>query len=368
MTGDRMGIADASVRLRNLFKAPDTGFIPAIQGLRGLAALSVVATHIYAMPYLLGLVPAEFPQWARDSLSAGGRGVELFFIISGYLIPASLVRHGALSKFFYDRALRIMPVFVILHLIVFVIGPFVGYKFFAGLDPLAYVRLFFTNLFFLQDLVGDPIAQQNAWTLTYEWAFYVWFALLFMAAVRRNWVVAALLAVLGLGLAWFFPRIVYFALGMLMASLPVRLALPGAPGLILGALCLALMYYLCEYVAPAAGLIPAALIFALVLSPQSGFARFLGTAPLQFVGKISYSLYLVHPFALFALLMLLKRLIAMGVDPWMGIAGFAIAGVAASLLASAASYALIELRLRRFIQQRLSGSGFRMRLRRVSNP
>ena len=49
-------------------------FIPAIQGLRGLAALSVVVTHLYAMPYLANLMPPSFPQWAHLSLVTGGRG------------------------------------------------------------------------------------------------------------------------------------------------------------------------------------------------------------------------------------------------------------------------------------------------------
>jgi peptidoglycan/LPS O-acetylase OafA/YrhL len=368
MTGERGNAAKLTERLQNLINTQDMGFIPAIQGLRGLAALSVVATHIYAMPYLAGLVPAGFPSWAHVSLAAGGRGVELFFIISGYLIPASLVRHGALSKFFYDRALRIMPVFVVLHLILFVAGPLVGYKFFAGIDALSYLRIFLTNLFFLQDLVGDPIAQQNAWTLTYEWAFYIWFALLFTVTMRRRGWLSLLLIALAIVLAWVFPRIVYFALGMLFASRPFRLAVPGVAGALLGMLCLVLMFYLCEYVTPYAGLAPAAVLFAAVMSSRSGFARLLETGPLQFTGKVSYSLYLVHPFALFALLALAKRGVGMGIDPWLAFLGFAVAGAAASLLLAAISYELIELRLRHWIQHRSTRGASLLPVRGPSSP
>src|SRR5260370_33086468 len=85
-----------------------------------------------------------------------------------------------------------MPVFVVLHLAFFSVGPIVGYKFFRGIDIGHYLELFFANLFFLQDALGLPIAQQNAWALTYEWAFYIWFALIFGAVARLiNWIVAA---------------------------------------------------------------------------------------------------------------------------------------------------------------------------------
>ncbi len=345
---------EALARAQPPSQVSDHGFIPAIQGLRGLAALAVVASHIYAMPYLAGLIPPGFPQWADLALAAGGRGVELFFIISGYLIPASLVRHGALSKFFLDRALRIMPVFVTLHVVLFVIGPVIGYKFFAGIDPLSYLRIFLTNLFFIQDFVGDPIAQQNAWTLTYEWVFYIWFAMLFTAFARGRLALAVCLAAVALPLVWFFPRTIYFGLGMLMAWRPIRLVLPGAAGLSAGLALLVVMFGLCEYVSPYAGLPPAVLLFAMVLSGRNGFARLLETAALQFVGKISYSLYLVHPFILFACLAMARRLVALGLGPWTVFACFAVLGVAASLIAAAASYEMIEVRMRQLIRRNVS--------------
>src|SRR5258708_12973208 len=105
-------------------------------------------------------------------------------MISGFLMPASLVRHGSISKFFFDRVLRIMPVFVVLHLALFTVGPIVGYKFFRGIDIGHYLELFFANLFFLQDALGLPLAQQNPWTLTYQCAFYISFPLIFLALPR----------------------------------------------------------------------------------------------------------------------------------------------------------------------------------------
>ena len=104
----------------------NTSFLPSIQGLRGVAAISVLIVHLYDMPLLAGFLP-HVPGWFHGTINMGGHGVELFFMISGLLIPASLVRHASVAKFFYDRALRILPVFVVLHLVLFVAGPIVFY-------------------------------------------------------------------------------------------------------------------------------------------------------------------------------------------------------------------------------------------------
>ena len=70
---------------------------------------------------------------------------------------------------------------------------------------------------------------------------------------------------------------------------------------------------------------------------------------LQYVGKISYSLYLVHPFVLFPLQVIGLKLVAIGVDRWLLWAAFILLGSLMSLVASAISYELIEVRLRRLL-------------------
>ncbi len=49
----------------------------------------------------------------------------------------------------------------------------------------------------MQDALGLPIAQQNAWTLTYEWAFYIWFALTFSMLRIGGRMLAAPMILLG---------------------------------------------------------------------------------------------------------------------------------------------------------------------------
>lgn len=331
----------------------DKKFEPSIQGLRGIAAISVLFVHLYDMPMNAGFLPAV-PAWFDFTILTGGRGVELFFIISGYLIPASLIRHGQISKFFYERCMRILPVFVVFHLIIFVAGPIVGYKFFKGIDPLSYVGLFLANLLFLPDILQLPVAQQNAWTLTYEWLFYFWFAATFyFVAIRRFWIVAGLLVAAGLMAIAAFPIAAYFLVGIAIRYFDTRLELPGLRGAVAGLLCLFLMYVCLEYINPFLGLIPGFLLFATARAPASGIVTPLDRPVIQYIGKISYSLYLSHPFALYPLQVAGAKLAPHGYSLWLLWLSFVGLGLAASLIVSAVTYEVIEVRLRRLLDDGL---------------
>lgn len=335
--------------LKSVDAIHDKTFEPAIQGLRGIAALSVLFVHLYDMPMTAGFLPAV-PAWFDFTILTGGRGVELFFIISGYLIPASLVRHRQISKFFYERCMRILPVFVVFHLVIFVVGPIVGYKFFRDIDPLGYVGLFLANLLFLPDILRLPAAQQNAWTLTYEWLFYFWFAATFYCvAIRRNWPMAALLVILGLVAVTAFPITAYFLIGIAIRHFDIRLDLTGWRGAVAGLACLFLMYVCLEHINPFLGLVPGFLLFAMARAPASGIVAPLERPLIQYIGKISYSLYLAHPFALYPLQIAGAKLAAHGYPLWPIWLCFAAAGLVVSLAMSAATYELIEVRLRRLL-------------------
>ncbi|WP_262049116.1 acyltransferase family protein [Bradyrhizobium sp. Bra78] len=330
-------------------------FEPSIQGLRGLAALSVLLVHLYDMPLIAGFLP-PVPSWFDATIATFGRGVEVFFMISGYLIPASLVRHQVVSKFFVDRCLRILPVFVILHLALFAIGPLVGYKFFKGIDALDYAKIFLANLLFLPDVLHLPLGQQNAWTLTYEWVFYLWFAAGFYFATRSR-PVTALLVLGGAITVLYFPISAYFLVGFALRAIDLRIGARGASGLLLSFTCLALTYMLLEYVHPFLGLLPGLILFSTVLNPASTIAQLLSKAAPQFVGKISYSLYLVHPFALYPLQVVGARLVSHGYSSWVVWPMFVALGLLSSFVASTITYELIEVRLRNAIAARLRTGG-----------
>jgi len=334
------------------------GFLPAVQGLRGIAAATVLAVHLYDMPkggvYDIanpGFLPPIW-LWLQSIMNVGGHGVELFFMISGFLIPASLVRHGSFWKFIRDRVMRIMPVFGVLHLLLFIVGPIVGYKFFRDIDAVSYAKIFLANLFFVPEALGLPIAQQNAWTLTYEWAFYIWFGVTFVAVVQlRNWFLAVPLIALGLVGVVLWPMSAFFVIGMFFGAVNLRIPLKGRLGLLAGVTCGAIMYLTLEYLHPVFGLLPGFLVFGMVLAPGSGVATALSAPFPQYCGKISYSLYLVHPFALFPLQVLGLRLVEHGVNRWLLWGAFVILGIAASLAAGSLGYELIEVRLRRWLDR-----------------
>ena len=345
--------------------AYDGSFVPSVQGLRAIAALSVLMDHFYDMPkggmYDIanpGFLPPLWP-WLQSVINVGGHGVELFFMISGFLIPASLVRHGSLARFFFDRVLRIMPVFLVLHVALFVVGPIVGYKFFRGIDAGSYLGIFFANLFFLQDALDLPIAQQNAWTLTYEWAFYIWFALSFAAVVQlKNWWLAAPMMVVAMIALFYWPIAAFFGIGMLFSATNIRIPASGPLGLAAGLICFAAMYAALDLFHPFVSLIPGFLLFGMVLAPGSGVSTVLKAQPLQYLGKISYSFYLVHPFMLFPLQMMGLKLVERGYDRWLLWSGFVIIGTVLVLIASAMSYELIEVRFRRLIDSTFRGALF----------
>lgn len=77
-----------------------------INGLRGLCALFVFIVHAIGIAIGSKLVAIQKVYWNKlDALAA--TGVNIFFVISGYLILQSLVKHNNLSKFLENRFIRI---------------------------------------------------------------------------------------------------------------------------------------------------------------------------------------------------------------------------------------------------------------------
>jgi peptidoglycan/LPS O-acetylase OafA/YrhL len=87
-----------------------------IDALRGVAILMVMQLHIFFITFAYDYL--NFPAAARNLLRSGGAGVDLFFILSAYLLTTNLLRQrdrpGVITTFFMRRALRILPMFLIL--------------------------------------------------------------------------------------------------------------------------------------------------------------------------------------------------------------------------------------------------------------
>src|SRR4051812_43187194 len=170
---------------------------------------------------------------------------------------------------------------------------------------------------------------------------------------------AAPLILLGVACLLHWPITAFFCIGMLFSATGLRIPSPGPVGLIAGLICGAALYASLVLFQPFVGLVPGFLLFGMVLASGSGLGKALSAPALQYVGKISYSLYLVHPFVLFPLQVAGLKLVAIGVDRWILWTAFIGLGLVLSLIASAISYELIEVRLRRLIDRGLRGLLFR---------
>ena len=328
-------------------------FYPSIQGMRGFAAASVVFVHAYLMSTHSGFfpnMPAALMVWWKTL----GESVGLFFVISGFVIPASLFRHRNMKRFFIDRVLRIMPVFVTLHLLVFLIGPFAGYKWLRGIGVGHYLYLFFANLTFTALPLGLPLAQQNSWTLTYEWVFYFCVATAWVVVSKtqgRRWVLI-LIGLIAIGLCVVFPKCWPFLLGMALARFRPTVKMGRALEIAIVPVSLLLYFYVAQYVSTLASVPFAAVLFWALLQDGTYTSRFLCTKPMQFLGMVSYSLYLVHPFVMFAGETIGHKLIHRGLSVPVTFTIFLVYTLITVPIMSAICYQLLEVRLRKFLQAR----------------
>lgn len=187
--------------------------IQGLDGVRGLAALSVVVTHLHGWLFLqdVGILsPRVAP------LLDGRSGVQAFFVLSGFLITLLLIGETArtgtvsLSKFYYRRALRILPLYGIFLLAVTVI--YVMDHRLSSVTSLVYAYTYLYNFISHAHYTGFI---GHTWSLAVEEHFYmVWPVLfyLFYRAHRRGLAAALLIAIPGsLVLHWALIRSGAFA-------------------------------------------------------------------------------------------------------------------------------------------------------------
>ncbi|GAA3567985.1 acyltransferase [Nonomuraea rosea] len=173
-----------------------------LDALRGPAALAVTLHHA-GWTFLPGL-------WAvvDRRIDFGTWGVFVFFLVSGYIIPASLERRGDLRAFWTGRAFRLLPLLLAaccLALFLAHLGLIPGEPHLTE-RPLPLVVL--GNVTMLQELLNLPAVISVTWTLSYEMAFYLMSVALF--AVRQA------------------HRSAGIAVALALAAVPLGLLLPGA--------------------------------------------------------------------------------------------------------------------------------------------
>lgn len=151
-----------------------------LDALRGIAVIAVVAEHLTYLVFRpvrhLVIVP-----W----FDSGKFGVMLFFLVSGYIIPASLERHGDVRRFWISRAFRLYPAMLtaIGALLVLYAAGAVSLNGRMNTGPLAAVVAHAT---FLQDVLGVHNFLNVMWTLSYEMLFYLLTTALFVLGWQRR--------------------------------------------------------------------------------------------------------------------------------------------------------------------------------------
>lgn len=342
-----------------------------IQGLRMVAVLTVFAAHLWG--------------WPRG----GFVGVDVFFVISGFLITGNLLRTAertgnvSFRSFYWNRIRRIVPAATVVLILTYaasvvIFMPFRSQQ--VGIDAL-FAFVFAANWHFAVEgtdyfTVADGVSPvQHYWSLSIEEQFYfVWPAIIFLISVlvaRKTWthrhrmglagVVLAVIVAASFGWAVYetttsptwayfstFTRVWELGVGALLATAVGALGrIPGwaKPVLSWGGLVLigASVFAISEdstgFPAPWA-LLPvagAAMVIAAGVRGEPRYQPFLRNPLSVYIGNISYSLYLVH----WPVIVLVGSLVAGGSFLYL---------VALPLTAglAVASYHFVETPLRRF--------------------
>jgi peptidoglycan/LPS O-acetylase OafA/YrhL len=209
--------------------------VPALDGLRGIAVLLVIAFHFSWA--LVGTVPSSL--LIKHVMLLGWLGVDMFFVLSGYLISRGLLADSNLSfgarlkAFWMRRVLRIFP----LYYAVILIGTLAAFALRARAPELPY-WLYLQNYALALDV--DPERwTSHLWSLAVEEQFYLVWPLIALAARARrllSWSlgICAIGIVVRFGLVFVLPKLT--SLGSLdLARLAYRATPTRLDGLVLGA-------------------------------------------------------------------------------------------------------------------------------------
>lgn len=304
----------------------DKAHYPGLDVLRGVAILLVLLFHYFAFPI-------------------GWIGVDLFFVLSGFLITKSLLQLKSepayFQKFFVRRVLRIFPVYYLTLILFFTTAPFLFsqkgsgtlYAYYTGHQT--WFWTFTQNwLFIAKGLPPEPYLQ-HLWSLAVEEQFYLCWPLLIYLPKNAKQIQVLVAAVFLFALLFrlflflntndrmplyynTLTRADSLAAGALLAT-SVRLSKPFPKAwtwmiavVFLGMLlCSALFYKGWQYdnaLFATAGYSASALFF-MVLCQQMVYStkQFKGLGWLKFLGRISYGLYVYHIPVLLVLSFVLKK-------------------------------------------------------------
>lgn len=301
--------------INDLAPAPPVDrYLPALNGVRGLAALIVVVSHYSNETNVLGGILG----WGGGQL-----GVMLFFLLAGFLMThlhiGQAFTREAVGQYAIRRIARVYPYFVL----VAALPALLLWLKFPGAVAMGDINTF--HVYWRQVLLVDK-GSNVFWTIQIEMVFYLCFLGVWaLAAYSRSQrftasVVAVLfvvLAVFGARASWTFFNVAHFFLlgvlsGLFYRRWGARIVLGGLMSLVSLVLLLSLLLAFPGVASALTGakvdpwkswptLAQLLIFFNLALLDKRYLHGFLLSAPLQWLGKVSYSMYLLHYFVLSAI-------------------------------------------------------------------
>ncbi|MEU4244141.1 acyltransferase [Actinoplanes sp. NPDC026619] len=160
--------------------APNPVRLAWLDALRGYAAVTVMAFHL--SPLVLG---NERHLAVMRHIDLGKYGVLLFFLVSGYVIPMSLEKHGSLGRFWIGRLCRIYPAYLFAIACVAVLCTAGWMSWQASLRQETVTGVL-AHATMMPDLLGQRGAARVFWTLSYEMTFYLVVSGLFAWKLHRH--------------------------------------------------------------------------------------------------------------------------------------------------------------------------------------
>jgi len=364
--------------------------LPVLDGVRGLAILMVMLLHfVGAAP------PGDRIEGAIVGVTNyGSYGVELFFVLSGFLITGILydARNEPyyFRNFYMRRVLRIFPLYYGVLALVFFVAPLIPLLRGPTLDYLverqAWAWLYAVNIYIAKHGEWSFSYLDHFWSLAIEEHFYLfWPFVVFALARRPRALIAASLAIALcamltrltgslMGLSWWTTytltpfRLDGLALGGFIAVTArqpgglerLAQALPLAAAVIGGLLAVTFVWTRLvsreglELILPVRAalillLLACLLVWALIAPERSSTSRFFRSRSMVFLGTYSYGLYVYHHFISYYLA---ANRTDLELTRWLGshlaaVALQATLGVSASLALAYVSYELFEKRFLR---------------------
>jgi peptidoglycan/LPS O-acetylase OafA/YrhL len=289
-----------------------------LDALRGIAALGVVLFH-YMVAFLSQYDNASEIFSGFRYFRYGKHGVELFFIISGFVIFMSLERTRNSRDFLFGRFSRLYPTYWAAIIFSFVIVTIAGFP-----DLRIDMKDALVNLTMLQGFLNVNHIDGNYWTLEIELSFYIIMLFLFNTKFLKR---IDTVAIAWLGLISINSLLEKAQISLLDHRLKTFLILDYAHLFIIGMLLykifisgefsikkyvlivLCLLFSLFKYgIEDALFSMLFTVVFILALRGKLTYIRW---EPLLFLGTISYSLYLTH---LYLGLITVKTLEKLGVN------------------------------------------------------